>query len=257
MRQVNNKEKRARVNKLSAREKRRKFLTNIKHSKTHYKGKTVQQSYIQVDIIKKLKKKRSTLNGVISRLYKSTKERNECRYKLACTEQPYIRTQLATVKLERNAINPRIKRLKKPLEIMNAKARRAELSRMIDGTNYSYRYKTQLAIAASVIKNPDSKKRKKHCYTNNVNKMYIHVRTKLAMPTIINTNKSRTTNKLSKNQYIGNSVIYNIVNELIKKHKKKRSTPNGVKARLYIATGIRSERAGKKQERSGSEMVLQ
>ena len=33
---------------------------------------------------------------------------------------------------------------------MNAKARRAELSRMIDGTNYSYRYKTQLAIAASV-----------------------------------------------------------------------------------------------------------
>ena len=40
--------------------------------------------------------------------------------------------------LERNAINPRIKRRKlKPLEIMNAKARRAELSRMIDGTSYS------------------------------------------------------------------------------------------------------------------------
>ena len=30
---------------------------------------------------------------------------------------------------------------------MNAKARRAELSRMNDGTNYSYRYKSQLAIA--------------------------------------------------------------------------------------------------------------
>ena len=35
---------------------------------------------------------------------------------------------------------------------MNAKARRAELSRMIDGTNYSYRYKTQLAIAATTGK---------------------------------------------------------------------------------------------------------
>ena len=69
----NNNGKRARVNKLS--EKRLKFLTNIKHkfltnskySKTHYKEKeTVQQSYIQVDIIKKAKKKKSTPIGVIS-----------------------------------------------------------------------------------------------------------------------------------------------------------------------------------------------
>ena len=51
---------------------------------------------------------------------------------------------------------------------MNAKARRAELSRMIDGTNYRYRYKryvrTQLAIAKkqlrrkTIAKNPDIKK---------------------------------------------------------------------------------------------------
>ena len=50
-------------------------------------------------------------------------------------------------------------------------------------------------------------------------KQYVHVRTKLAIATV--------------------------VKAVIKKHKKKRSTPNGVKARLYIATGRRSERARK------------
>ena len=50
------------------------------------------------EVIKKLKKKRSKPNGVISRLYTSTKEMNECRYKLACiatvdcNEQPYVLT---------------------------------------------------------------------------------------------------------------------------------------------------------------------
>ena len=49
---------------------------------------------------------------------------------------------------------------------MNAMARKAELSKMIDGTNYSYRYKapyvrTQLAIAMkAIVKNPDIKKQK-------------------------------------------------------------------------------------------------
>ena len=100
-----------------------------------------------VTVIKKHKKKRSTPNGVKARLYIATgirskrarKNRNDPAQKWCCNE-----THTAT--LERNANNPRIKRrkLKKPLEIMNAKARRAELSRMIDGANY-------LAIATYII----------------------------------------------------------------------------------------------------------
>ena len=83
--------------------------------------------------------------------------------------------------LERNAINPRIKRrkLKKPLEFMNAKARRAELSKMIDGerrkeySNSASKAEflcvhTQIAIITylrwkTIIKIPEIKKKEEKC----------------------------------------------------------------------------------------------
>ena len=51
--------------------------------------------------------------------------------------------------------------------------------------------------------------------------------------TIINTTKVITTIEHSMTHYKGNSVICTIVDELIKKVKKERSTPNGVISGLY------------------------
>ena len=70
-------------------------------------------------------------------------------------------------------------------------------------------------------------------YKISASKPYVHVRTKLAIATIINTTKVITTN--NKAHYKGNLVKCTIVDEIIKNLKKKRCKPNAVIARLYTS----------------------
>ena len=79
--------------------------------------------------------------------------------KMACTEQQYVRTY--------------VRKPKKPLEIMNAKARRAELSRMIDGTNYSYRSASARASKAN------KQRRKTNEYSSRLQQPYIRIQLSL------------------------------------------------------------------------------
>ena len=77
------------------------FITTIKHSKTHYKGKSVIQSLLISR--KRIKRERSMPKGVISRLYISniiqlvTVVANS-QASNSNTKQPYVRTYVCKTK---------------------------------------------------------------------------------------------------------------------------------------------------------------
>ena len=112
VRQVNSKNKGARVSKLSTCKKEKKFIANIKRSRNYYNRKSVRQNYMQMDIIKKRKKKGNKIKGTISRLHKSAGEKNECRHKQA----ERIIIQLKLIRRRRRTAKASEGRIEKPLE---------------------------------------------------------------------------------------------------------------------------------------------